>query len=152
MNDVEKMLAVEEIKRLKARYFRCVDSKKWSDWEGTFTSDATLDISDDVPGFITNDVRKFVESSRASLKDAVTVHHGHCPEIEILSDTTAKGSWAMEDVLTWPETSAMPIKALHGYGHYIESYVRVNGRWLISAMTLKRLRVDREPRTSVSGK
>jgi hypothetical protein len=31
---------------------------------------------------------------------------------------------------------------MHGYGHYHETYVLVDGQWLISTMTLKRLRVD----------
>ena len=31
MTTVDELLAIEEIKQLKARYFRCVDTK---DWEG----------------------------------------------------------------------------------------------------------------------
>ena len=33
----------------------------------------------------------------ASTADQVSVHHGHTPNIEIKSDTTATGIWAMED-------------------------------------------------------
>ena len=62
------------------------------------------------------------------------------PEIEITSPTTAKGIWAMEDVLRWPEGA--PMKTLQGYGHYHETYERVDGRWLIKSLRLSRLRVD----------
>ena len=35
------------------------------------------------------------------LQDVVTVHHGHMPEIELTSPTTARGIWAMEDMLRY---------------------------------------------------
>ena len=74
----------------------------------------------------------------------VSVHHGHCPEIELTSQSSAKGIWAMEDIIRWPDDSTVPIRALHGYGHYIETYERINGRWHIKTMKLTRLRVDIE--------
>ena len=37
------------------------------------------------------------------LQDVVTVHHGHMPEIELTSPTTARGIWAMEDMLRYPD-------------------------------------------------
>ena len=32
MNDIERLLAIEEIKRLKARYFYAFDHKDWTMW------------------------------------------------------------------------------------------------------------------------
>ena len=32
MTDVEKLAAAEEIKQLKARYYRYMDTKQWSGW------------------------------------------------------------------------------------------------------------------------
>ena len=43
----------------------------------------------------------------------------------------------MEDMLRWPNGMEM-----HGYGHYHETYAKVDGRWLIRTTTLTRLRVD----------
>ncbi len=57
---------------------------------------------------------------RTNIEPVITVHHGHMPEITLLSDTTARGIWAMEDKLWWPEGS--PLVHLHGYGHYHETY------------------------------
>ena len=34
MTEVEKLLAIEEIKRLKSRYFRGLDTKNWDLWHG----------------------------------------------------------------------------------------------------------------------
>jgi hypothetical protein len=53
----------------------------------------------------------------------------------------------MEDMLRWAEGSAAPIKTLHGYGHYTETYERVDGRWHIKTLKLTRLRVDIEHKT-----
>jgi hypothetical protein len=71
------------------------------------------------------------------LSDVVTVHHCHTPEIEVTSSTTATGVWAMEDMLRWPNGME-----LHGYGHYHETYAKVDGRWRIKRSTLTRLRMD----------
>jgi hypothetical protein len=59
------------------------------------------------------------------------------PEIELTSATTAKGIWAMQDLLRWPDG-----RELSGYGHYHETYQRVDGAWRIKTLKLTRLRMD----------
>ena len=144
MNAIETLLAIEEIKQLKARYFRFVDTKDWPGFEALFTRDAIFDISDDMPGCVVTGAEKIRSTASTPLADVVSVHHGHCPEIEITSPTTATGIWAMEDKLRWAKDSSAPIKTLHGYGHYIETYECIDGRWHIKTLRLKRLRVDIE--------
>ncbi len=93
-------------------------------------------------------------------RPVTSVHHGHTPEIELTSDTTARGVWAMEDRLWWRRDGAHggagddggsggdtagTEEWLHGYGHYHEEYRKVGGRWLISYRALTRLRVDASP-------
>jgi hypothetical protein len=142
MNDLEKLLALEEIKNLKARYFRCVDTKDWPGFEAVFAPDAVFDISDDVPGCILTGPEKIAAAASVPLTGCVSVHHGHCPEIEITSDTTATGIWAMEDMLRWGPQSSSPNQTLHGYGHYVETYEKISGSWHIRTLKLRRLRVD----------
>ena len=67
------------------------------------------------------------------------------PEIVITSADTATGIWAMEDRLRWPPGG--PLVAMHGWGHYHETYARSNGEWRIQTTTLRRLRVDITPAT-----
>jgi hypothetical protein len=70
-----------------------------------------------------------------------TVHHGHMNEVELTGPDSAKAIWAMEDKLWWPEGS--PIKHMHGYGHYHETYQRcADGHWRIKTLKLTRLRAD----------
>ena len=88
-------------------------------------------------GSVVTGADEFVTFLRGAIGDVVTVHHGHMPEIELTSPTTATGVWAMEDMLRWP--SGME---LHGYGHCHETYEKIAGRWRVKATTLTRLRVD----------
>jgi len=142
VTDIEKLLAIEEIKQLKARYLRYVDTKNWEGFKSVFAPAAQFDISDDVPGCILSGREKIAQAVSVPLAGCVSVHHGHCPEIDVTSNTTASGIWAMEDMLRWPADSAYPNRTLHGYGHYVETYEKIGGQWHIKSMKLKRLRVD----------
>ena len=145
MNNIDKLFAIEEIKQLKARYCRCVDSKDWPGYRDVFADAVRFDISQDMPDGVFTDPDQAVDAARRGLTDCVSVHHCHCPEIEITSETTAKGTWAMEDMLRWSETSAYPNQTLHGYGHYVEEYEKTAKGWRIKKMKLTRLRVDIKP-------
>jgi uncharacterized protein (TIGR02246 family) len=138
----ERLDAIEEIKHLKARYFRCMDTKDWDGFTAVFAPDARMDVSGEVSdgSGVTTGNRDIAAFVRGSIDHVTTVHHGHTPEIDVTSPTTAAGVWAMEDHLWWPEGS--PIATMHGYGHYHETYEKQEGRWLITSTTLTRLRTD----------
>lgn len=136
------MQAVEAIRRLKARYFRAVDTKDWDGLVRVFTDEVTIDVAGS-GGPATTSAAAFVERVMRSLAGAVTVHHGHMPEIDLTSETTATGIWAMEDKIWWPEGS--PVRFLHGYGHYHETYVLLDSGWHIATMQLTRLHQESQP-------
>jgi uncharacterized protein (TIGR02246 family) len=142
---LERLAAIEQIKALKARYFRCLDTKDWDGFAGVFAPDAVMDMSGETGGAggVTRGPNEIVAFVRAAVEAVETVHHGHTPEIDVTSPTTATGTWAMEDMLRWPEGG--PLRSLHGYGHYHETYERVAGQWYIKTLTLTRLRVDTDP-------
>ena len=137
------LVDIEEIKQLKARYFRYLDEKRWDDWGDVFTADALLDTSQDARNAVVSGRQKIVEMVSRVLASAITVHHGHMPEIEITSATTARGIWAMEDYLEYPgESDAYRI---HGRGHYHEEYEKEgDGQWRIKVLRLTRLWIQRE--------
>jgi hypothetical protein len=164
MSDDAHTRAIEEIKQLKARYFRCMDTKDWAGYLDVFTPDATVDSSEAYtptdrngdpilvdgvpppapdPAWRSNDIVRFVAELSGILNGVVTVHHGHMPEITLTSPTTATGIWSMEDMLRWPKGS--PIREMHGYGHYRETYERLPAGWRIKTLKLTRLRVDTTP-------
>jgi hypothetical protein len=87
----------------------------------------------------------FVGMVSKSLTDAVTVHHGHMPEIEIIGERSARGLWAMFDFVDNPVTG----RAIQGFGHYHEEYEKGDdGQWRIKRMRLTRIRVDTVPSTA----
>jgi uncharacterized protein (TIGR02246 family) len=127
---------IEAIKQLKARYFRTMDTKDWAGMRRLFTDNVVMDTTASGGGIVTgaDDFMGFLEET---LADAVTVHHGHMPEITLTSPTTAAGIWALHDEIVWADGTRM-----QGDGHYHETYELAEGEWRISSSTLTRLRMD----------
>ena len=148
METVEVLLAIEEIKRLKARYFRLMDTKDWAAFATLFSEDAVFDargaleenpdlsaLGDPIVGRAA--IVDYVSSGITPLTSA---HYGHMPEIEIVAPDDATGIWALEDVLRPP--SGAPFALFRGYGHYHERYRRIDGVWHIAALKITRLMVE----------
>jgi uncharacterized protein (TIGR02246 family) len=127
---------LEAIRQLKARYFRLMDTKDWAAMRGVFTDDVVMDMTG-AGGRLITGADEFMAGLQEILAGAVTVHHGHMPEIELTSATTATGIWALHDIVIWPDGLR-----LDGYGHYHETYEKVDGRWRIASSTLTRLHSD----------
>lgn len=127
---------VEAIKQLKARYFRTLDTKDWDGMRQVLADEVVVDTTAS-GGNVVAGADEFLAFLQEALAGTVTVHHGHMPEIEVTSATTATGVWAMQDLVLWP--SGM---RLHGYGHYHETYEKAGGEWRIASSTLTRLHMD----------
>ncbi|HKA03010.1 MAG TPA: nuclear transport factor 2 family protein [Acidimicrobiales bacterium] len=127
---------IDAIRQLKARYFRTMDTKDWNGLAAVFTDDVVIDMTGE-GARVTHGVAEYMPFLRQHIEPVITVHHGHMPEIELTSATTATGIWAMEDELWWP--SGGPISHMHGYGHYHETYEKTDAGWRIKTMTLTRL-------------
>ena len=140
MTDAERLLAIEAIKQLKARYFRTMDTKDWEGFANVFARDALIEVPEaDARREGRAEIAAFVSGS---LVGATTTHHGHMPEIELVDDEHARGVWAMFDYVEWPPQDDGTRIGLQGYGHYHEEYVREDGEWRIARTKLVRLRVD----------
>lgn len=125
---------IEAIKQLKARYFRLMDCKQWDELAACFCRDIRADYGE--YGGVVEGREALAASMRHELAEAVTVHHGHMPEITLIDADTATGIWAMEDRVQRPDLT------LHGFGHYHERYRREDGAWRIADLRLTRLRLD----------
>jgi hypothetical protein len=145
VTDLERLLAIEEIKRLKSKYFYCLDHKDWATWKSdVFAADASLHVPEarEEPFVGIDTIIGWVSQSAGQ---QISVHHGHMPDIEICSADFAKGIWAMEDILRLPKDRPSPMgyTYLHGFGHYHETYVRGPAGWRIKTTRLTRLYVER---------
>ena len=134
---LQELYDLEQIKELKARYFRLVDAQDWEAWREVFTDDVRVDLGDGNP---IEGAGAFVAAVRGMVTGAVTVHHGHMPDLTIDSATEAHGTWALADYLEWPSGG------MKGFGHERETYRKVDGAWRIASMDLSYLRVDPLPR------
>lgn len=153
MNDTERLLAIEEIKKLKGRYFRYLDCKDWKGLRTIFSDDAVFDarasFSVDGKGgpgraaesndWVYEGGDRIAEFIKEAAGETRTVHHGHCHEIEIVSADEATGIIAMEDQV-WDEHGE--VLRLHGCGHYHETYRRLEGEWRIQKSRITRLYVS----------
>jgi len=141
MLTVEKLLAIEEIKQVKAKYFYYMDMKEWDGWRReVFAPDAAMVISRAGPE-PRHGIEAILEIIIPLLDGVKSIHHGHMPIIEITSPTTATGIWAMEDLLFLdgrPQFGGLTGR-VHGYGHYHETYVKTDVGWRIKTMRIARL-------------
>lgn len=144
MDGVLELVEREALRDLKARYFLYLDTKRWDEWLALFTPDAVMrwDLAVGTGG---RDARTTVFDGIAAIRAAVvegtlaratSVHHGHAPVLELVSADEATGVWAMEDIVRGARG------ALHGCGHYHETYRKVDGSWRISTLHLTRLLLE----------
>lgn len=132
---------IEAIRRLKARYCRFLDTKDYEAWKALFATDVIVKLdmaissggADGQTAPDLNGLDEFVPVVLGGVEHAHTKHHVHSPEIDLTSDTTATGIWAMEDLLLFPDGSE-----LFGAGHYHETYDKRDGRWVIASLHLTR--------------
>ncbi|WP_199254795.1 nuclear transport factor 2 family protein [Mycolicibacterium mengxianglii] len=138
MDATTTVLEIDSIKQLKARYCRHLDAKDWVAWREVFTDDFRSDTAA-AGGAVIVGADEFVAFTRKNIgrPSQPTVHQVHAPEIELTSETTARGVWALHDVVR-----LAPGLNLNGYGHYHETYQKLDGRWRIETSTLTRLRED----------
>jgi hypothetical protein len=144
---LQELLDREAIKALKARYFRLMDTKDWDGWRALFADDAHFEL---LHGDPIDDADEFVASVRGVLDGARTAHHGHMPEIEMESPTEARAVWALNDYVEWepdPETGVR--RGIEGFGHYHETYRKIDGAWRIASLRLSYLRIDPLPREAL---
>ncbi len=141
---VRDLWDVEQIKQLKARYFRLLDTKDWDAFAELFTDDCQHMVPSAEPQPPrSND--EYLAGLRSALGDGMTVHHGHMPEITLLGPNEASGIWAMFDYLDIDRSDGPPLR-MQGYGHYHETYRKgEDGAWRISSKRNVRLRVDSPP-------
>ena len=127
---------IEAIRQLKARYFRTMDTKDWVGMRRVFADDLIADTSE-AGGSVVTGADDFIAFLQETLNGTVTAHQGHMPELDLTSETTASGVWALNDLVIWPNGMR-----LVGYGHYHETYEKVGAEWRIKTLKLTRLHTD----------
>ena len=117
---------IDEIKRVKYRYLRALDTKHWDEFAGTLTEDITGDYGDRL--HFTNR-SELVDYMRSSLGAGwITEHRVTHPEITVDGDE-ATATWYLQDRVIAAEFNFMLI----GAAFYHDRYRRTGDGWKISA-------------------
>jgi SnoaL-like domain len=126
---------LEDIKRVKYRYLRALDTKHWADYADTMTDDVVGDYGSSLgEEHHFTDRNSLVEYMRTSLPDSVvTEHRVTHPEITIDGDE-ASGIWYLQDRVIVVEFDFMLI----GAAFYHDQYRRTPDGWKISVTGYKR--------------
>jgi len=129
---------LDAIALVKARQLRTMDTKDWDGMGRTFTSDVVLDFTA-IGGAVTTGADAVVAMVRSALDGATSVHQVFQPEITVDADG-ASAIWAMQDVVVWQDGTRTI-----GFGHYHETYTKIDGEWYIATSRLSRLYSDALP-------
>lgn len=114
----------EDVKALKYRYLRTLDTKAWDDFEACFLPDATADYN----GLEFADRAALVDYMRTNLGEGlITLHQVHHPEI-CLDGDTATARWYLQDKVLVPAFGFM----LEGAAFYEDRYVRTPEGWRVA--------------------
>jgi hypothetical protein len=150
MDAIQELVEIEAIKQLKARYQRAVDTKDWDLMSSVLAPKARSVYSDGKHAYEGREaIVEFLSDPKGLGNTEIqSMHHAHTPEIEITSETTAKGKWYLEDfVLTAiPSDWAPNGTVMHGTGIYIDEYVKIDGQWYIQQTGYERIFEDFQPR------
>ena len=115
---------LEQIRQLKYRYLRTLDTKQWAEFEACFLPDATADYA----GLSFGDRAALVDYMRTNLGPAiVTMHHVHHPEIVVVGDD-ATGRWYLHDQVISAEYGFK----LEGAAFYEDRYRRTPEGWRVA--------------------
>ncbi|WP_028926968.1 nuclear transport factor 2 family protein [Pseudonocardia acaciae] len=129
--DLVALVALEEIRRLKHRYLRCVDQKLWDELADTLTPDATTDYGTPSAGAPLRFTgrEEVVDFMRSNLgPEIITVHQAGQPEIDVDGDA-AVGTWALRDIVIAPGHRVV----IEGAAFYEDRYRRcADGGWRIA--------------------
>jgi hypothetical protein len=145
MSDIERLIELQAIYRLKGRRDHAVDRKDWSTYAELHTDDyvAMSIASEPIVGG-----QAAAQALSVQLANVTTVHHSHTPVIDFQDRDNATGVWAMEDNLFWTRDGER--QWLRGYGFYHETYVRGPDRqWRFSFRNLERTHAETSPGASL---
>lgn len=144
----EDLVELRQIEELKYRYLRCVDLKLWDELATLLTADARAEYGGGAYVFEDREaIIAFLVATMSSTR-VLTSHKCHHPEITLSDDrVTASAVWALDDVVVQQDVGV----TIRGAAYYEDSYVKTDGRWLISATGYRRVYEELYPRTSLPG-
>jgi hypothetical protein len=136
MKDVQILKDIEAIKRIKHAYFRCIDTANIKELAEIMDENVTAVLVGGTYAITLQGRDQYLEMVANSFhSEFVGEHNGHHPEIDILSDTEAQGTWYLTDVAMNLRDKITTI----GSAIYRDKYVKVGGKWKIKHTAYERI-------------
>jgi uncharacterized protein (TIGR02246 family) len=127
---------IELIKRVKHTYFRSIDMGDIKALEDLFIPDVqVLYVGGTYRWEIKGREPLLASIAAAFNSNSVGCHTGHHPEIEVLTDSTAIGTWYLTDIYL----NLVDQTRTTGSALYKDKYVKQDGRWRIAETTYTRV-------------
>ena len=133
---VADLETIEAIKRVKYRYLRALDTKHWDDFADTLTEDIVGNYGSSMgkEHRFTNRA-ELVEFMRTSMPaNVITEHRVTHPEITLVDENEAEGTWYLQDRVIVPEFNFL----LFGAAFYHDRYRKTEDGWRICATGYQR--------------
>jgi hypothetical protein len=139
---LQQLSDLEDIRTLKHRYFRAIDTADWGLLDGMFTDDVHVEYVGGTYHVSLDGAAKMAEFLANSFHtQCMAMHHGHMPEITLTGEDCAEGTWYLQDIFldfskdenTW------------GTALYRDEYQREGGVWKISSTVYDRVMEVIEP-------
>jgi hypothetical protein len=133
---LQQLTDLEDIKVLKHRYFRGIDTADMTLLASLFTLDIDCEYRGGTYKVALKGRSAMLEFlANAFHSGAAAMHHGHMPEITLTGDNSATGIWYLEDIFINVETGTYT----SGTAIYRDHYRREGGVWKLSCTEYDRV-------------
>jgi hypothetical protein len=134
MDKVDMLWELEQIRRLKSRYYRLQDQDRWDEWALLFTDDCEIADPHDPSVKHRSGAAIAKRTAETSAITSQRAHRGTMPDLEIIDERTAKGTWALGCASLLPNGDEAPTFAFI-FGYYTDEYRKGDdGQWRIHRM------------------
>lgn len=134
--DIQHLMDIEAIKRLKHAYFRCIDTANLEELGTLFHDDVSVHFIGGTYEWTTQGKQEYLDNIGVSFSNKSIGHHnGHQPEIQMISDSEATGIWYLADHMWILNHKAKT----SGTALYWDRYLKVDSEWLIKDTKYERL-------------
>jgi len=128
MENIDKLLAIEEIKNLKHKYFRAIDMADFYLLDEVFHENIAVDYRGGTYRWQESGKEAICTALKYSFHNqAAAMHTGHHPEILISSSTEASGKWYLHDIFYNFKDNVVT----QGTALYEDEYVHDGKTWRI---------------------
>ncbi|MGC4251008.1 MAG: nuclear transport factor 2 family protein [Sphingobium sp.] len=143
LSDLERMIAVDAIKTLRARFCRALDARNWDALASMVTDGIRLLVANEsgnpalglADPLSFNGRDAFLAFVRQVIGTGPTIHVATMPEIEVHGPDTAHGVWLIQGYSESAREHGLTLGI--GYETVEDDYVRIDGHWRIDGLTAR---------------